>query len=120
MGAAGDVGVVSQTFAQNGFTFPSKSGAQWLDLTGTSQTATGVAQTVTTEPHTPYTISFAVGNVVNPGGIFGTTSTVDVLVDGSLGVDGNQSQGNGIDVRGLEDVLGHVRRLGEHTRRSRS
>ena len=95
VGAAGNVGVVSGTFSQNGFTFPGKAGAQWLDLTGTTQTATGVAQTVATEPHTPYTISFAVGNVVDPGGIFGTTSTVDVLVDGSLVLTATNRKGVG-------------------------
>jgi hypothetical protein len=95
VGAAGNVGVVSGTFSQNGFTFPSKSGAQWLDLTGTTQTATGVAQTVATEAHTPYTISFAVENVVDPHGIFGTASTVDVLVDGNLVSSATNRKGTG-------------------------
>jgi hypothetical protein len=84
VGASGDVGIVAGTFSQNGYTFPAKAGKQWLDLTGLDQAATGVEQTVKNlAPGSPYTLSFAVGNVSNPGGIFGTTSTVDVLVDGT-------------------------------------
>jgi hypothetical protein len=82
-GASGNVGSVSGTFTQNGFTFPAKAGHQWLDLTGVTQTATGVAQTVATTAGTHYSLSFAVGNLVDPGGIFGTASTVKVSVDGS-------------------------------------
>src|ERR1700722_13443831 len=48
VGAAGNVGIVSGTFEQNGFTFPAVKGAQWLDLTGVSNSATGVQQTVAT------------------------------------------------------------------------
>jgi Protein of unknown function (DUF642) len=82
-GASGNVAVVSGTFTQSGFSFPAKSGHQWLDLTGVSNSATGVAQTVATAAGTLYTLTFSVGNLVDPGGIFGTTSTVHVLVDGN-------------------------------------
>jgi Protein of unknown function (DUF642) len=83
MGAPGNVGIVSGTFTQNGFSFPAKSGHQWLDLTGLSQSATGVEQTVATTPGLAYTLHFSIGNVNNPGGIFGTTSTVKVLLNGT-------------------------------------
>jgi hypothetical protein len=83
VGAVGNVAVVSGTFVEGGFTFPAKTGAQWLDLTGTTSTATGVSQTVSTAAGTPYTLSFSVGNLVNPGGPYGTSSTVNVIVDGS-------------------------------------
>lgn len=83
VGAAGNVGIVSKTFTQNGFSFPARAGKQWLDLTGLSQTATGVAQTVATTPGKSYLLSFSVGNVNDPGGIFGVTSTVDVLANGT-------------------------------------
>jgi hypothetical protein len=43
----------------------------------------GVAQTIITTPSRSYTLSFFVGTVNNPGGIFGTTSSVSVLVDGN-------------------------------------
>jgi len=77
------VGVVSGTFTQNGISFPAQDGVQWVDLTGlNTNTVEGVQQTVSTTPNTTYTLSYFVGNVVNPGGIFGTTSTVNVLVNG--------------------------------------
>jgi hypothetical protein len=82
LGAPGNVGLVSGTFTQNGFTFPARSANQWVDLTGLSNTATGVSQTVATVSGQLYDLTFNVGNVVNPGGIFGTTSRVKVMVDG--------------------------------------
>lgn len=80
------VSVVSGTFTQNGYNFPAESGSQWLDLTGNgaNSDSNGVMQTVSTTPGTSYTLSYFVGNVVNPGGDFGTTSTVDVYVNGAL------------------------------------
>jgi hypothetical protein len=66
-----------------------------MDLTGTSNTATGVEQTVTTTPGTYYTLSFWVGNIVNPGGIFGTTSTVNVLIDGTQALVAENDDGTG-------------------------
>jgi hypothetical protein len=83
MGASGNVAIVSGTFTQNGFSFPAKSGKQWLDLTGTSNTPTGVSQAVATTPNATYTLRFSVGNVYDPTGIFGTTSTVNVFVNGT-------------------------------------
>ncbi|MDQ2744370.1 MAG: hypothetical protein M3Z66_19040, partial [Chloroflexota bacterium] len=55
VGAPGNVAVVSGKFTQNGFSFPAAVGAQWLDLTGTSNTPTGVAETVITTPGQAYT-----------------------------------------------------------------
>lgn len=83
VGAAGNVAPVSGTFKQNGFSFPAQAGRQWPDLTGISNTATGVAQTVATTPGTAYTLVFYVGNVYDPHGVFGTTSQVNVLVNGT-------------------------------------
>ena len=82
VGDAGSVTLVSGTFTEEGFTFPAKAGVQWLDLTGNSQTATGVAQTVTTTPDAAYTLTFYVGNIYDPDGVFGVSSTVNVWVDG--------------------------------------
>jgi hypothetical protein len=95
VGAPGDVGVVSGTFTQNGFDFPARAGRQWLDLTGLSQTATGVAQTVRTTPGAAYTLVFFVGNLVNPTGIFGVSSTVNVLVNGTQVFSATNSRGTG-------------------------
>ncbi len=85
MGPSGDdVGVVSGTFVQNGFSFPAQNGVQLLDLTGlNSNAAEGVQQVIATTIGTTYKLSFYVGNIVDPGGIFGTTSTVNVQLNGS-------------------------------------
>jgi Protein of unknown function (DUF642) len=95
VGATGNVAIVSGTFTQSGFSFPAKSGHQWLDLTGVSNSATGVAQTVSTSPGSSHTLSFAVGNVDNPTGIFGVTSTVKVFVNGTLVATDTNSRGAG-------------------------
>jgi hypothetical protein len=96
VGAPGAVSVVSGTFTQNGIAFPAKKGKQWVDLTGfNSNSATGVAQTVATTPGVAYTLSFYVGNVVDPNGVFGTTSTVNVLVDGGQVFTATNSMGQG-------------------------
>jgi hypothetical protein len=85
VGATGAVSVVSGTFQSQGFTFNAKAGAQWIDLTGPgSKTATGVAQSVATTPGTTYQLTFWVGNVNDPGGSFGVSSTVKVFVNGAL------------------------------------
>jgi hypothetical protein len=84
IGAAGGVSIVSGTFSQNGISFPAENGTQWLDLTGDGTNSNeGVQQTFASTAGTQYTLSFWVGNVNNPGGIFGTTSTVDVLLGGA-------------------------------------
>ena len=93
VGASGNMAIVSNDFSQNGFTFHPKGGKQFVDLTGTSNTPTGIAQTVATTPGAAYTLTFFVGNVVNPGGIFGTTSTVNVLVNGTQVFTATNSQG---------------------------
>jgi len=77
-----DVGVVSSTFTQNGVTFPAQDGNQWLDLTGLgSNSSEGVSQTVATTAGHLYSLSYYIGNT-NGGDIFGTQSTVNVLLDG--------------------------------------
>lgn len=81
VGAPGGVSIVSGTFSQNGISFPAEDGNQWLDLTGDGTNSNeGVAQIFATTAGTQYTVSFWVGNVNNGEGIFGTTSTVDVLL----------------------------------------
>lgn len=83
-GATGDVGIVSGKFQGDGITFNAKAGAQWMDLTGVSNTATGIAQSVATTPGTSYHLTFWVGNVYDPKGIYGVRSTVKVYVNGVL------------------------------------
>ena len=76
------VSVVGGSFSQLGVTFPAQNGVQWLDLTGNgSNAAEGVQQSVTTIAGRQYQLSFYLGNTTG-GGIFGSTSTVEVLVNG--------------------------------------
>ena len=86
VGAAGGVAVVSGTLTSGSITFPAEAGNQWLDLTGNGTNAIeGVQQSFATTAGTQYTVSFWVGNVFDPNGVFGTTSTVDVLLGGTGG-----------------------------------
>jgi hypothetical protein len=95
VGATGNVNTIDTTFMQDGFTFEAEDGQQSLDLTGTSNSATGVAQTVTTTIGTEYQLAFWVGNVVDPDGIFGVTSTVEVQIDGSDAYSAVNANGTG-------------------------
>jgi hypothetical protein len=96
VGATGNILVISGTYQGNGFTFPAARGSQWVDLTGAdSNTATGVQQTVATTAGTAYTLTFYIGNLYDPGGTDGTTSTVNVLVDGDQVFTGTNSRGKG-------------------------
>jgi hypothetical protein len=80
------VSIVSGTFSQGCCTFPAQDGVQWLDLTGDgANSAEGVEQTVATSIGTEYTLTFWVGNIYDPSGIFGTTSSVKVFLGGISG-----------------------------------
>jgi hypothetical protein len=95
VGSRGDVTPCSTSLAERGYTLTSQDGAQAMDVTGTSNTATGVAQTVSTAPGTTYSLSFWVGNLVDPGGPFGTTSTVQVQINGIPVIRAKNSGGAG-------------------------
>jgi hypothetical protein len=83
VGAKGNVAVISGKYQGGGITFNAQAGAQWMDLTGLeSNLATGVAQSFATTRGTEYHLTFWVGNVYNPGGAFGVSSTVKVYVNG--------------------------------------
>lgn len=82
IGESGNVNTISTTFTQNGFAFPAHEGSQSMDLTGFTNTKTGVSQTVATVAGVSYVLAFWVGNIVDPNGIFGIASTVDVFIDG--------------------------------------
>ena len=84
----GNVAIVSGAFQQSdagvNFIFPAQSGSQWLDLTGVSNTLNeGVSQSFDTIAGHQYSVSFYIGNVSDPTGIFGTTSSVIVRANGS-------------------------------------
>ena len=96
VGASGNVAIINGQFTQNGFTFPAAEGAQWLDLTGlSSNSATGVAQTIATTPGTMYALSFDVGNIYDPSGVFGKTSTVSAQINGTQVLSATNSEGMG-------------------------
>src|ERR1700677_628268 len=59
VGAAGTVAPISGAYTQDGLRFGAKAGKQWLDLTGLSNTATGVAQRVKTASGRKYQLSFS-------------------------------------------------------------
>ena len=92
---SGNVAVISGAYQQNGFRFPAAAGQQWLDLTGLSNTANGVSQTVKTKPGEAYVLSFAVGNIVDASGTFGVSSTVEVQVNGKRLMTAVNDQGAG-------------------------
>ena len=82
VGSTGNIGLVSTHFIEGGYTFPARSGLQWVDLTGNTNTSAGVQQTVATTPGQKYLLRFFVGNTYDASGHYGTTSTVNVLVNG--------------------------------------
>lgn len=99
VGKQGNLAIVSGSFTQNGFRFLAHGGKQWLDLTGTSNTPTGVEQRVLTVPGHVYQLNFWVGNVYDPGGIFGTSSRIHVYVDGLLSATALNTAGKGTDTQ---------------------
>ncbi|MGH9328490.1 MAG: DUF642 domain-containing protein [Terriglobia bacterium] len=91
-----EVSVVNGSYTSFGINFPAEDGNQWLDLTGDlSNAVEGVEQTVATSPGATYELSYFIGNVANPGGPYGTTSRVNVLVDGALILTSTNSLGAG-------------------------
>jgi hypothetical protein len=83
VGASGAVDVINKDFMFQGQNFPPKKGNQLLDLTGDSDTATGVQQNVATNAGATYEVSFFLGSPYDTTGQLGTSSTVHVLVDGN-------------------------------------
>ncbi|MGH9377982.1 MAG: DUF642 domain-containing protein [Terriglobia bacterium] len=91
-----EVSIVSTSYTSAGLSFPAEDGNQWLDLTGDGSNAVeGVEQAVATTSGATYDLSYFVGNQVNPGGPYGLTSTVDVLVDGAAIQKATNSMGAG-------------------------
>lgn len=75
----GNVAPISGAYGSAGTTFNAHSGAQWLDITGLSNSASGVQQTVRTRTGARYELSFLVGNVSARG--FGTSSAIEAFID---------------------------------------
>lgn len=81
VGGAGNVAIVSGDFSYC-VALTAAKGAQFVDLTGTSNTATGIQTEIKTQPGATYALTFFVGNIVG-GGNCGTTSTVNLVIDGA-------------------------------------
>lgn len=80
VGDPGNVAIVSGDFSYC-VPLPAKKGVQFLDLTGTSNTPTGVQTSVKTTPGSTYSVAFFIGNLAGDGNC-GTTSTVNLVIDG--------------------------------------
>lgn len=79
------VSIISGSHIALGIPVPADTGVQWLDLTGPgSNNPEGVSQTVITTIGQAYELSYSIGNLWHPSGVFGVTSTVNVLVNGLL------------------------------------
>jgi hypothetical protein len=82
-GLSDAVSVVTTNFTQNGFSFGAQAGNQWADLAGQDANgANGVETSVSGLLNQTYAVSFWVGNVVDPGGVFGISTTINLLVNG--------------------------------------
>jgi hypothetical protein len=82
--AGAEASLVDSTFSSFSIQFPASDGSQWLDLTGfLASIGETIKQTAPTVVGRTYYLSFAVGNVFNRHGIYGTRSTVVVTVNGA-------------------------------------
>ncbi len=91
VGEPGTVSWVSGTYRHRGFSFPAAGSTPalqaepWVNLAGISMSATGIMHApVPTTVGQPYTLTFYVGNLVNPGGYYGVSSTVNVYQNAAL------------------------------------
>jgi hypothetical protein len=82
VGDPGDIFQVGPNFSIGGVPFPAQHKKQWVCLTGSTRTFTGVERSVDTVPGT-YELSFYVGNINDPSHGLGSTSTVRIFVDGT-------------------------------------
>jgi hypothetical protein len=94
-----NVSVTSTSYVCCGFKFPAERGLAFLDLTGAPDTGLpqGVSQTITTTPGATYRVSFGIGNIYDPHGNFGTTSTVNVYANGTLVISATNAKRHGGD-----------------------
>jgi hypothetical protein len=98
-GVSFPLGNVSLCTTHNWIT--AKDGPQALDLTGATQTNTGVAQIVPTKRGKRYRLGFWVGNVVDPRGPYGIISTVKVRINHELVFSATNSEGAGVGTRSV-------------------
>jgi hypothetical protein len=98
VGAPGNVSWVNGAYTHNGFSFAGDLSPtdNWVNLAAISRTATGIMHgPVPTTVGSSYTLTFAVGNLVDPTGIYGTSSTVLVYENAKLIATATNSDGGG-------------------------
>lgn len=83
IGDSGSVDVFGKGFTYAGFDIVARKGNQQLDLTGASDSAMGIQQTIKTAPEATYTLTLSIGTVYGPDQGLGVASTVNILVDGA-------------------------------------
>ena len=91
--AGSNLNTVSTSYVDQGLRFVAKAGSAYMDLTGTTNAATGVSQTVSTTPGTSYRLTFWVGNVYDPSGPYGTKTSVTVKAGSSTLIAKNNVNG---------------------------
>jgi hypothetical protein len=101
VGENGNVAWTSGSYKHHGFNFYAQKSrtqatATWINLAGLSQSATGLMHvSVATTAGASYTLTFYVGNIYDPNGVYGTTSTVVVYANTSLLGSFTNSDGQG-------------------------
>jgi hypothetical protein len=85
VGDPGNIGLINEDLQYCGHMLNAKRGKQFVDLTGNTDNAhqTGVQQTIRTVAGSTYSVTFYLGNIVDTSSNCGTTSTVDLVVDGA-------------------------------------
>lgn len=98
VGQAGNVSWTTGAYVHDGFNFvgPGGTGSNWVNLAAISRTATGIAHIpVPTAVGSSYILSFEVGNVVDPSGFYGSSSTVNVYENSRFVMSATNSGGAG-------------------------
>ena len=105
IGAPGNVTWVGGDYTHNGFRFPAQGdtptlqGNPWVNLAAISMTPTGIMHApVPTTVGQSYTLTFYVGNIVDPSGIYGTSSTINVYENATLILAATNTGGAGTKV----------------------
>jgi hypothetical protein len=103
VGAVGFVAFVSGSYTHNGIKFlgegtslATQQNSVYVNLAAISRSATGIAHApMATVVGQSYTVTLWVGNVVDPSGIYGTTSTVNIYENAKLIGKATNSAGGG-------------------------
>jgi len=90
-----EVGLISTSYADAGYTFTAGCGQQSVDLAAGGGAKDGLSQKLRTTVG-KHTLSFMVGNINSSNGYLGKKSTVIVLVDGTEIFKATNSRGKGV------------------------